>query len=306
MIGYLIYPATTPRTNNAFSWFCDAAMQNGIELKVFFYDSPEVEPQFTGAPLPDFVFLRGYHIPLAQWYESQGVKVINTSHSMIACRDKYITSQMLSAANIHTPETLPPFFPTGANVESESSSAPSFEYCAERLSTPFILKQLYGSKGENVYLIDSPQGYRQALEQCNAEFEKRIQASSHNSEFGTSEEEIRRGAMVIAQKFISSSKGKDIRVWVIDGVVIGHILRYNDNSFKSNFAQGGSFKETQLPENGANTAIAAARTLGLSFAGVDLLYLDNGEFSVCEVNGNPGFRTATTDIPQGIFRNLKI
>ena len=36
MIGYLIYPATTPRTNNAFSWFCDAAMQNGIELKVFF------------------------------------------------------------------------------------------------------------------------------------------------------------------------------------------------------------------------------------------------------------------------------
>ena len=35
MIGYLIYPATTPRTNNAFSWFCDAAMQNGIELKFF-------------------------------------------------------------------------------------------------------------------------------------------------------------------------------------------------------------------------------------------------------------------------------
>ena len=62
MIGYLIYPATTPRTNNAFSWFCDAAMQNGIELKVFFYNSPQVEEQFKQAPLPDFVFLRRYHI----------------------------------------------------------------------------------------------------------------------------------------------------------------------------------------------------------------------------------------------------
>ena len=301
MIGYLIYPATTPRTNNAFSWFCDAAMQNGIELKVFFYNSPQVEEQFKQAPLPDFVFLRGYHIPLAQWYESQGIKVINTSESMILCRDKFLTFQKLDELGIPTPQTLAPFLPS-----PKENHEPSFEECAAKLSTPFILKQLFGSKGENVYLIDSPESYRQALEQCHAEHLRRIGESNLNSEFGTTEEEIERGSMVIAQQYISFSRGRDIRVWICEGKVIGHILRYNENSFKSNFAQGGSFKETELPENGADRAIAAAQALGLSFAGVDLLYLENGDFSVCEVNGNPGFRTAKTDIPQGIFRNLKI
>ena len=130
MIGYLIYPATTPRTNNAFSWFCDAAMQNGIELKVFFYNSPQVEEQFTQAPLPDFVFLRGYHIPLAQSYESQRIKVINTSESMILCRDKFLSYEKLTQSSIPTPKTLPPFPP-----QTEESKYPSFEECAAELST---------------------------------------------------------------------------------------------------------------------------------------------------------------------------
>ena len=130
MIGYLIYPATTPRTNNAFSWFCDAAMQNGIELKVFFYNSPQVEEQFKQAPLPDFVFLRGYHIPLAQWYESQGIKVINTSESMVLCRDKFLTFQKLDELGIPTPQTLAPFLPS-----PKENHEPSFEECSAKLST---------------------------------------------------------------------------------------------------------------------------------------------------------------------------
>ena len=73
--------------------------------------------------------------------------------------------------------------------------------------------------------------------------------------------------------------------------------------------------------------MAAARACGLFFAGVDLLFDDDagaiadcsavshsedlscgaaytGGFKVCEVNGNAGFRTASADIPDALFRNL--
>lgn len=299
MIGYLIYPATTPKQNNAFSWFCNAAKQNGIELKVLFYNTPDVEQNFRELPLPDFVFLRGYHIPLSQWYESKGVKVINSTQSMICCRDKYLTFLKLEEFGINTPETLPPFAPWKGDI-------PTFYECAEKISAPFILKQLFGSKGENVYLIQNEEQYHLALQECCKVYLQRRDSLKLNTEFGTTAEEIERGSMVIVQKYIKESSGKDIRVWVCQNKVIGHILRYNDNSFKSNFAQGGSYKEVVLPEIAALTAIKAAKATGLTFAGVDLLYTEDGDFSVCEVNGNPGFRTAKGDIPMQIFSNLEI
>lgn len=299
MIGYLIYPATTPRENNAFSWFCDAAMQNGITLKVLFYNSPQVEKHFTELPLPDFVFMRGYHIPLSQWYHSQGVRVINSPQSMIACRDKYTTYKILSQAGIPTPQTLPPFEPLPSDEQS-------YMKCKETFGTPFILKQIFGSKGENVYLINNFEQYEQAVIGCLKSRSIRIEESGKLSEYGSDMAEIEYGTKVIAQEYISSSFGKDIRVWVFRGKVIGNILRYNENDFKSNFAQGGSFTTVTLPDNGAEIAVKAAAAVGLDFAGVDLLYLGEEDFTVCEINGNPGFRTAKSDIPLEIFSNFNI
>ena len=88
------------------------------------------------------------------------------------------------------------------------------------------------------------------------------------SEFGETPEEVRRGCVPVLQEFVATSNGRDIRVWVTGNEVAGHVLWYNHLSFKSNFAAG-----------------------------------DCG-FKVCEVNGNAGFRTASADIPDALFRNL--
>lgn len=286
--GLLIYPSTTPRGNNAFGWFREAAARYGMELEVLFYDSPGAGA-LAGAPAwtPDFVLMRGYNTALSRWYEAQGVTVVNSTDSMILCRDKYRCSEVLAAAGVPVPGAL-------SLAEAEGGAA-----------FPFILKLNYGSKGENVFLIGNEREYREALEACRMEEQHRLEELSRGiTEFGETPEEVAYGCAPVLQEFIAFSRGRDIRVWVTGGEVAGHVLRYNDRNFKSNFAAGGSFRQIPLPPEAASTALAAARAAGLFFAGVDLLFDGHGGFKVCEINGNAGFRTASSDIPDALFRAL--
>ena len=286
--GLLIYPSTTPRGNNAFGWFREAAARYGMELEVLFYDSPGAGA-LAGAPawIPDFVLMRGYNTALSRWYEAQGVTVVNSTDSMILCRDKYRCSEVLAAAGVPVPGAL-------SLAEAEGGAA-----------FPFILKLNYGSKGENVFLIGNEREYKEALEVCRMEEQHRLEELSRGiTEFGETPEEVAYGCTPVLQEFIASSRGRDIRVWVTGDEVAGHVLRYNDRSFKSNFAAGGSFRQIPLPPEAASTALAAARAAGLFFAGVDLLFDGHGGFKVCEINGNAGFRTASSDIPDALFRAL--
>ena len=264
------------------------AARYGMELEVLFYDSPGVGA-LAGAPAwtPDFVLMRGYNTALSRWYEAQGVTVVNSTDSMILCRDKYRCSEVLAAAGVPVPGAL-------SLAEAEGGAA-----------FPFILKLNYGSKGENVFLIGNEREYREALEACRMEEQHRLEELSRGiTEFGETPEEVAYGCTPVLQEFIASSRGRDIRVWVTGDEVAGHVLRYNDSSFKSNFAAGGSFRQIPLPPEAASTALAAARAAGLFFAGVDLLFDGHGGFKVCEINGNAGFRTASSDIPDALFRAL--
>lgn len=284
--GLLIYPSTTPRGNNAFGWFREAAARYGISLEVLFYGSP-VAGAPAGAPAwkPDFVLMRGYNTALSRWYEAQGIAVVNSTESMILCRDKFRSAEVLAAAGLPVPAT--------------SRKRPDPE------AGPFIMKLNYGSKGENVFLVGNEQEYREAMEACRKEETRRQEELQRGiTEFGETPEEVAYGCTPLFQEFIASSRGRDIRVWVTGDEVAGHVLRYNDSSFKSNFAAGGSFRSIPLPSSAASVAVAAAHAAGLFFAGVDLLFDGNGGFKVCEINGNAGFRTASADIPDALFRNL--
>lgn len=259
-----------------------------MSVEVLFYDAPAAEAP-AGAPAwkPDFVLMRGYNIALSRWYVAQGVPVLNAPEAMILCRDKLRCGEVLAAAGVPVPEALSP---------EKARSGDAF---------PFILKLNFGSKGENVFLVRDVLEYRSALEACRREETLRLEALSRGiSEFGETPEEVRRGCEPVLQEFVATSSGRDIRVWVTGDEVAGHVLRYNPSSFKSNFAAGGSFRQIPLPPAAASLAVAAARACGLFFAGVDLLFDGHNGFKVCEVNGNAGFRTASADIPDALFRNL--
>jgi len=93
---------------------------------------------------------------------------------------------------------------------------------------------------------------------------------------------------VIVQEYIKEVQGSDVRVFVVDGEVVGAIKRQAKNGeFRSNLHRGGTARVIQLTEDEEKAAIKAARTLGLGICGVDLLQSNHGPL-ILEVNSSPG------------------
>lgn len=314
---WLLYPYTTSRSSNAFGWFRDTFARYGMDLEIYFWGADGLRKDqllsLDGTILtlnrknrPDGAIIRGYNSGLSMWFEMKGIKVINPCRGMEFCRDKIATARILEEGGLPTPMTL---------VYGEGlSSAPSFEQLRMDFGgMPFVMKLAFGSKGEDVYLIENYEQYAAALESWRSTASLRLCAFRSRgglwSDYGCWEEEVLHGCTLLFQEYISQSRGRDLRVWVVGGKVAGHLLRFSASSFKSNFAQGGKAQKYPLSEEAASLAVDAARLTGLVFAGVDLLF--SGEhFSVCEVNGNAGFRTSSIvggmDIPDRIAKEFLI
>ena len=93
------------------------------------------------------------------------------------------------------------------------------------------------------------------------------------------------------QEFIAESCGRDVRVNVVGGKVVSAMERYNDADFRSNISNGGSMRNASLSPEAETVAIRAAELIGLDFAGVDVLYGNDGPI-ICEVNSNPHFKSS--------------
>jgi RimK family alpha-L-glutamate ligase len=84
--------------------------------------------------------------------------------------------------------------------------------------------------------------------------------------------------------------GRDIRVFVVGGAVLGAIeRRAPDGEWRTNVAIGGLATPFELPDEWAQLAVRAANVVGADYAGVDLLPSRDGRIFVLEVNGIPGW-----------------
>ncbi len=280
--GWVIYSRDTLSSkfgDNAFDWMRDSALKYGLEVEILFEedftlmtdaDSLQFYMNGQAVQLPDFVMMRSYGIDLAKHLELSGVRVFNTPASMLCAQDKWATHQCLAKHDIASPKSI------------IASGKLAFDTIAKHLGAPFVIKGLYGSKGEEVFLADSSVQLEQAHEQL----------PSHR---------------VMYQKFVAESAGTDIRVHVIGGEVVAAVRRKSEGDFKSNYHQGGSAEYVALTTEMAHVAIRSAKALNLDFAGVDLLETHEG-VTVCEVNAIPGFRTvcitSDTDIPSLLFKYI--
>jgi RimK family alpha-L-glutamate ligase len=89
-----------------------------------------------------------------------------------------------------------------------------------------------------------------------------------------------------------SSKHRDLRVYIVDGDIIGAMYRYApEGDWRTNVALGGAVDDAtdDMPEEAAETALYAADVMGLDYAGVDLVEGEEGWF-VLEVNPTAGFK----------------
>ena len=84
---------------------------------------------------------------------------------------------------------------------------------------------------------------------------------------------------------------QDLRIYVVDGEVIGSMRRFApENDWRTNVALGGDVEGVDdLPEKAETMAVSAADHLGLDYAGVDLVEGEGGWY-LLEVNPTAGFK----------------
>ena len=212
--------------------------------------------------LPDFVLPRTgsgttYFIKaIIRHMERLGVTMINGSESIDAVKDKLYSQQILGESSLPVPKTMLVKHPINLKLVEKN------------LSYPMIVKTLSGSYGAGVFLVEDRKQFKQLMKMAE------ITKPCYN---------------IILQEFIQDSYGKDLRVLVVNGKVVGCMMRQSiDGDFRANITRGGEAIPYQIDENIEWIGGECARLLNLDVAGVDLLF-NNGNYVICEVNSAPGF-----------------
>ncbi|MEK5147592.1 RimK family alpha-L-glutamate ligase [Psychrobacillus sp. FSL K6-4615] len=206
---------------------------------------------------PDFVVFLDKDILLAQYLKNEGIPVFNDPNVIEICDNKARQYMMLANAGVPMPITIvaPKVYP-GFSIQESGY----FEQVLQVIPLPMIIKEAHGSFGMKVYLIETREQFFAKIEELA-------------------------GIEYVFQQFIANSRGRDIRVNVVGGQVVACMFRESQTDFRANITNGGSASPIILTSRQMEVAIQAAEALGAEFAGVDLLFGDNDEPLVCEVNG---------------------
>ena len=182
-----------------------------------------------------------------------GVKSVIDLGEVAVARSKVATYQRLAANGIRVPASVV-FF-----------NHPDKAAILEKLNYPFVVKPDSGFGGEGVTLIHS---------------ESELDAYLSGLKYGTA---------YIAQEYIATSRGKDVRVIILDGEYLYSSMRSatDPNEFRSNVHVGGELIEYDIDAPTLEMCKKAAGLFNLPLIGLDLMFGD-GEFVLAEVNAFPG------------------
>lgn len=241
--------------------FLEAAVEEEMTLLLKSNEKLLVDTQYQWTQKPDFVLFWDKDILLAKTLESQGMRLYNSSSAIAVCDDKRETHIALQKAGIPSPRTIiAPMTYDGIGFRTLSF----LTEVEEKLSFPLIVKEAFGSFGEQVYLVENHEELISVIASCKT-------------------------TKLLFQEYIRCSRGRDVRLQVVGNQVIAAILRYSDSDFRANITAGGKMEQYTPSAEEKTLALRAARAVGADFAGVDLLFTPQGSL-VCEVNSNAHFK----------------
>ena len=187
------------------------------------------------------------------------LKLFNSHESIDICDDKMLTHIILSNNGIKMPKTIS--YPLCYEYNGDLSY---LENIKRELKYPFILKENYGSLGQQVYLINNDQEL--------LDLENKLRYKPH-----------------LYQEYISESKGVDYRLILIGGEIVASMKRINENSFKANVAQGGKGFNYEPSEEMKKIAKISSMILGLDYCAIDFVIDKDNNPILIEVNSNAYF-----------------
>jgi ribosomal protein S6--L-glutamate ligase len=252
-----------------------AALMRGHEVKVlntlrFAIDLSGDEPdlQFRGKQLSDYdailprigASITYFGTAVVRQFEQMDVYTPNTANGIANARDKLRATQILSRHNIAMPAT--------AFVRNRADVRPAIERVG---GAPVVIKLLEGTQGIGVILAPEEKVAEAIIET--------LHSTNQN---------------VLIQRFVSESRGRDIRALVVGDRVVAAMRRTaTGDEFRSNVHRGGAVEPVELSPDFEEAAVRSAQIMGLKVAGVDMLEGADGPL-VMEVNSSPGLQGIET------------
>ena len=246
-----------------------AAEQRGHEVRVlntlrFAIDlsGPDPDLQYRGKPLSDYdavlprigSSITYFGTAVVRQFEQMDVYTPNTANGISNARDKLRATQILSRHNIAMPAT--------AFVRNRADVRPAIERVG---GAPVVIKLLEGTQGIGVILAPEIKVAEAIIET--------LHSANQN---------------VLIQRFVSESRGRDIRALVVGDRVVAAMRRTaTGDEFRSNVHRGGTVEPVALSADFEEAAVRSAQIMGLKVAGVDMLEGPDGPL-VMEVNSSPG------------------
>ncbi len=217
-------------------------------------------------PPPDVVIPRigasitTYGLAVVNQFDMMGVPVLNNSVPIARSRDKLRALQLVARFGVGIPRTI--------MAHHRSDIQQMVDYLG---GLPVIVKLLQGTQGIGVMIANSMEEITTLL----------------NTFWDL-------GHDVLLQEFIKESKGRDVRALVVGDKVVAAMRRQaKSGEFRSNIHRGAEGTPVTLSREYVETAVKAARIVGLEVAGVDMLESKSGPM-IMEVNSSPGFEGIET------------
>lgn len=198
-----------------------------------------------------------YGTAIVRQFEMQGVYTTASSIAIVRSRDKLRSIQLLARAGVGIPKTV--FTRSVNEIEDLIDDMGGY---------PVIIKLARGTHGNGVVLAETKKAAKSVM-----------QAFYVMDDDGTN---------ILLQEFVKESAGEDIRAIVVGGKVVASMKRQSlDDDFRSNLHQGGQGVAVKLTDEEKKTVQRAAKAMGLSICGVDIMRSERGPL-VLEVNSSPG------------------
>ena len=250
--------------NEIHAWLLEAANKQGIEMLLRTNADLLIDiSEDTEVNKADFILFWDKDVRLAYYLEQLGYPVFNSSKAIELCDDKSLTHLTLMNSGIPMPRTII------APKTFENIGYTNYRFLhqvAERIGFPMVVKESFGSFGQQVYLMKNIEELEEQVKQIGVK-------------------------PILFQEFIKSSFGKDIRLQVVGKKIIASMYRYTENGdFRANLSIGGKMENYLPTKKQCELALRCCEIIGLDFAGVDLLFGENEEPIVCEVNSNAHFK----------------
>ncbi len=268
-IGILSFRALKTRAQEEEIFLMRDARAKGFQSRIFRADKFQMVYNgttpwllYNGKPFPkcDVVIVRpsvlaevDSKIILVKQMEMMGIPLFNNYSSILKAKNKIAAMQILSHYGIPMPKTVVIRRPE--DIAQAAKIVGGF---------PLIVKREFGSFGNGVSIIESMRALKSSLHWNRS--------------------------MYIIQQFVKYSKGRDIRVFVVNGKIVGSMMRAaKRGEFRSNLELGGDGVPVEITEEETSIALRSVQALDLNYGGVDIIRSKEGPV-VLEVNSNPGFK----------------